>query len=50
MREQIEKRVVELRRQAEETKRNAEMQITALLTAAAELEKLLEAPKATPEP
>lgn len=50
MREQIEKRVVELRQQAEETKRTAEMQITALLTAAAELEKLLEAPEAKPEP
>lgn len=41
MREQIEKRVVELRQQAEEVKREAEKQITALLTAAAELERLL---------
>lgn len=44
MRERIAQRAAELRRQAEETKRNAEMQITALLTAAAELEKLLETP------
>lgn len=41
MREQIEKRVVELRQQADEVKREAEKQITALLTAAAELERLL---------
>ena len=41
MREQIEKRIVELRQQAYEVKREAEKQITALLTAAAELERLL---------
>lgn len=41
MREQIEKRVIELRQQADEVKREAEKQITALLTAAAELERLL---------
>ena len=41
MREQIEKRIVELRQQADEVKREAEKQITALLTAAAELERLL---------
>jgi hypothetical protein len=50
MRERIAQRAAELRRQAEETKRNAEMQITALLTAAAELEKLLEAPEPPQEP
>jgi len=50
MRERIAQRAAELRKQAEETKRTAEMQITALLTAAAELEKLLEAPEAKPEP
>lgn len=41
MREQIEKRIIELRQQADEVKREAEKQITALLTAAAELERLL---------
>ena len=41
MREQIEKRITELRQQADEVKREAEKQITALLTAAAELERLL---------
>lgn len=41
MREQIEQRAAELRRQADDVKRQAEMQITALLTAAAELERLL---------
>lgn len=41
MREQIEKRVIELRQQADEVKCEAEKQITALLTAAAELERLL---------
>lgn len=42
--ETILKRVQELKQQAEEVKRQAETQITALLTAANELEKLLEKP------
>ncbi len=50
MRERIAQRAAELRRQAEETKRNAEMQITALITAAAELEKLLNDPEPPQEP
>lgn len=50
MRERIEQRAAELRRQAEQRRKQAEIEITALLTAADELEKLLEAPEPPPEP